>query len=36
MPHSAYLVSAQSLAPDMAGEPVRRGPMESIITWPSS
>jgi len=36
MPHSAYFASAQSLAPAMAGEPVRRGPIESIITWPSS
>ena len=36
MPHSLYFSTAQSLARAMAGEPVRRGPITSIITRPSS
>ena len=36
MPHSSNSATAQSLAAAMAGEPVRRGPITSIITRPSS
>ena len=36
MPHSWYFSTAQSFARAMPGEPVRRGPMTSIITRPSS
>ena len=34
-PHEPYIFTAQSLAASCRGEPVRRGPTESISTWAS-